>query len=79
MRVAKRLSGSEVKFLQVINKFGTSCQQVVTTLLILSDLLQSCSNKAVTIMIYQYCYNLVLSTLLHSCYIMTVSELLKRL
>ena len=33
-----------------------SCQQLVTTLLILSDLLQGCSNKTVTIMI-QSCYN----------------------
>ena len=45
---------------------------------LLSDLLQGCSNKAVTITILQYCYNLVLSTLQHSCYIMTVSDLLEQ-
>ena len=35
--------------LQVVNKFGTS--SLLTTLLILSELLQGCSNKAVTITI----------------------------
>ena len=35
----------------VFARLVTSCQQLATTLLILSDLLQGCSNKAVTIMI----------------------------
>jgi hypothetical protein len=36
---------------QVVTKFGTSCfKTVVTTLLILSDLLQRCSNKSDTVM-----------------------------
>jgi hypothetical protein len=46
-----------------------SCQQVwnnvltiVTTLLILSEFLQGCSNKSDTVMIEQNCYNLVSST-----------------
>jgi hypothetical protein len=50
----------------------------VTTLLILSDLLQGCSNKSDTVYIQQYCYNLGSSTLWHSCYIMTVSDLLEQ-
>ena len=36
---------------QVVIKFGTSCYQFVTTLLILSGLLQGCSNKSDTVMI----------------------------
>jgi hypothetical protein len=33
------------------DRFGISCQQLVTTLLILSDLLRGCSNKSDTVMI----------------------------
>ena len=33
------------------NKFGTSCQQLVTGLMALSDLLQGCSNKSGTALI----------------------------
>ena len=32
-------------------KFGTSCQQLMTSLMALSDLLQVCSNKSDTVMI----------------------------
>ena len=32
------------------NKLGTSCYQLVTSLMALSDLLQGCFNKSVTIM-----------------------------
>jgi hypothetical protein len=45
---------------QVVNKFGT---KLLTTLLILSDFSQGCSNKSDTVMLQQYCYNLVSSTL----------------
>ena len=34
--------------LQAVNKFGTRFKQLVTTLLLLSDLVKGCSNKAVT-------------------------------
>jgi hypothetical protein len=33
------------------NKFGTSCYQLVTNLMALSDLLQGCSSKSDTVMI----------------------------
>ena len=33
------------------NKFGTSCSQLATSLMALSDLLQGCSNKSDTVMI----------------------------
>ena len=33
------------------NKFGTRCQQLVTSLMALSDLSQGCSNKSDTVMI----------------------------
>jgi hypothetical protein len=36
---------------QLVNRFGTTCWQLVTTLLKLSDLLQGCSDKYVTCLI----------------------------
>jgi hypothetical protein len=33
------------------NKFGTSCQQLVTSLMAVSDWLQGCSDKSDTVMI----------------------------
>ena len=59
-----------------LNKFGTSCQQLVTSLIRLSDSLQGCSNKTDTVMISKYCYILVSSTLRQSCYNRSVSELI---
>ena len=41
----------------------------------LSDLLQGCSNMTDTVMIWQYCYCLVLSTLWRSFYSRSVSKL----
>ena len=38
------------------NKFGTSCSQLLTSLMALSDLLQGCSNKSDTVMVLQECH-----------------------
>jgi hypothetical protein len=60
---------------QIVNKFGTSCQQSVTTLLILSDVLQvaptspiqSWYNNIVTTLCRQPCNILVISWLYQTC------------
>ena len=56
----------------LFNKYATSCQQFVTTLLILSDLLDGCSiqswyNSIVTTLCRQPCNILVISRLYQTC------------
>ena len=43
-------------FLVCCSKFGTSCQQLVTSKMALSDLLQGWSDKSDTVMIKQDCH-----------------------
>ena len=57
---------------QVVSKFGTNCEQLVTTLLILSDLLQGCSNRVrynrdIAILFQPCIVNLVTFLLYHDC------------
>ena len=46
---------------------GTSCQQLITSLMGLSDLLQGCSIKTDIVMLLLHCYSLVLTTLCQCC------------
>jgi hypothetical protein len=54
-------------------KLVTSCYQLVTTLLILSDLIRLFQQVR-----YSHDKTILLQPLLHSCYIMTVSDLLEQ-
>jgi hypothetical protein len=62
----------------ICNKFGTNCSQLVRSLMALSDLLQSCSNKSDTVIIQQECYKVEGTKLQQYCYIMTVLDLLEQ-
>ena len=65
----------QIRHKQCKHNLLTTCEQTCYNLCIFMCVLRGCSNKAVTIMIYQYCYNFVLSTLWQSYFIMTVSDL----
>jgi hypothetical protein len=59
------------------NKFGTSCWQLVTSLMTLSDLLQGCSNKSDTVRLTtQGCNNIVISWLYRTCWNNLVTSLI---
>ena len=59
------------------NNFGTSRQQLVTTLMALSDLLQGCTNKSDTVTTKQDCHKVGNTSLHQYCHIMIVTDLLQ--
>ena len=58
--------------------FQTTCSQLVTTLLGVSDLLRSCPDNSDTVPLSQGCHKVYNTRLSLYCYIMTVSVLLEQ-